>query len=182
MPTIPAMVLFVAEMLHTRAKNMLQMPWALPLMILLGSLPFALYQSNTVVLGYGAVVIVAMVLSLYFPVLRTSSTATAWTFGASCMVAIALFAVRFPPILPTYPEAKAVGEVYAQLKGTICLYALDMPYESILFYSRANSIEYLTNETRLDPTCTNYLVTPSDQSADPIFSSGRLKLYALPTE
>jgi len=54
-----------------------------------------------------------------------------------------------------------------------------MPYESVLFYTNAEEVNYLDEKIILNQKCNNYLLTPENMNKKIIFQKNRLKLYLL---
>lgn len=182
MPAIPIMILYIAELLDENIRRWKGVNWALLLTISLASLPFLMYKSNTIVLVYGFGVILLGLLFIRFLNSNKYPSFLQYAIPITIFVTLGFFYIRFPLIAPTYPEAKEMGEYYQKIPGNNkCLFIAGMPYESVLFYSKANGIEYFLDGKSDVESCYEYLISEKSINKDlpPIFTSGRLKLFRL---
>jgi len=164
----------------------------LSLVILLSSLPFFLFKTNTISLAYGLSVTLLSFLILVF---NWKNLKFVWNFGPPAgglefwnfslpvILAISLlsFYFHFPTITPTHWETKYVGQFFVSLPGTKCLWVEeDMPYEAILYYSQVGQIKYWDEDSQLTDGCVNYLVSDKKVSfGDLIYQNGPVRLYRL---
>lgn len=177
LPLIPAVCFYIY--LSTQDLFTEKRFFILPFLIFIDSLPVLIYQSNRLAIGYEVILIIINFALLYF--YNKKSETNYWYLTISIFLSLFFFSLRFPTINPTYPENRNIGKYFQDVKGeNKCLYVKDMPYESILYYSHAEVVEYLTSKSKLDKKCQNFLVTPTaDNKMRLVYQYGRLYLYRL---
>ena len=160
----------------------------LSLVILLSSLPFFLFKTNTVSLAYGLSVTLLSFLILVF---NWKNLKFVWNFGilefwsfllpVILVISFLSFYSHFPIITPTHWETKYVGQFFTSLPNTKCLWVEeDMPYEAILYYSQVRRTKYWNEDSQLTDDCVNYLVSDKKVNfGDLIYQNGPVRLYRL---
>lgn len=145
----------------------------------ISAVPVFSTSSNKVALLWGVVLLVVSYFVYNLKLnLKNSFATTVIVF--SLIFSLSIFFYFFPVISPTYPETVEVGEYYQKLPQPKCLFVLNMPYEAILFYSKAEAVEYFGKKPLLKG-CSNYLVTPDKKpELKLLHRSNRLFLYRLP--
>lgn len=180
LPLFPVMVFYIDLSLRDLLKENQNKIFNFSLIILLTSLPIFYHQRNLVALVL--VVFYLLISLLILKKIKTkkiSKTVLNFIYLFSMIFSLTIFLFNFPPIQPNYPEVKRVGEYYRKLPQPKCLYLQNLPYESALFYTDAEEINYLTEKTKLKKDCQNYLLTPNEKNEKLVFKKGRLKVYKL---
>jgi len=206
LPIIPALSFYlylaITDYLKERKHGLVN----LSLAILIASLPLFLFRSNTISLAYGlaVTVLVFFILKLstkFFGVaqfiarqaparikIRYSSkknnpshSLSILFFSLSLILSCFFFYFRFPTPTPNHLETKSVGQFFQTLPYPKCLWVEeDFPYEAILYYSRVGQLDYLDEDSILDPACQNYLVAGKDlENLKPVYQSGPVRLYKM---
>lgn len=181
LPTLPAVALFLG--LVTRdylASDKLGLV-KLSIVIILASLPLALFLSNTAMLLYGLVLVSLCTLILIYPFkIEVNKIWQRWLFVFSLTLSIIIFGSRFPQINPTHWETRPVAIAYQDLPTPKCLWVdQDLPYEAPLFYSKAGEINYFDSDANLKTDCENYLITNQPTEFEVIYKEGVISLVKL---
>ncbi len=179
LPLVPVAALYIHESVLGIIKIDKNKLFNLSLIVLLLSLPLFYGSSNTVALSYAVFLV-----GLSFMVMRLKIKLKNLYVNILFMVAIVfslfIFYLRFPTIAPTYPEVKTMGEYYQKLPQPKCLYLQSMPYEAMLYYSRAEEVNYLDENTRLIKGCNSYLITPDKiDDTNTFHNEDSLNLYKI---
>lgn len=152
------------------------------LIILISSLPIFYGESNKIVIIYGVFLIMVSFFILNQKINIKNSLFKNLIITFSIIFPLIIFLKNFPSVQPTYPENKIIGAYYKKISQPKCLYIYKMPYESILFYSDSEEINYFGKKTQYDFECQNFLIT-SEKLKQPnwekIYQYQRLSLYQL---
>ncbi len=192
LPIIPALSFYlylaVTDYLKERKHGLVN----LSLAILIASLPLFLFRSNTISLTYGLSTTALVFLILKLPItdyllLITrkkklfSDLALSLLPTLSFLISLTLFYLHFPAPTPNHLETKSVGQFFQTLPHPKCLWVEeDFPYEAILYYSKVGQLDYLDDDSILNPACQNYLATDKDlESLNLLYQSGPVRLYEM---
>ncbi len=106
-------------------------------------------------------------------------------FSLSLIFSCLFFSFHFPAPTPNHPETKTVGQFFQALPYPKCLLVEeDFPYEAILYYSQVGQLNYLDEDSVLDPNCQNYLVADKnleEENLSLIFQATPVRLYEMLT-
>ena len=192
LPIIPALSFYlylaITDYLKERKHGLVN----LSLAILIASLPLFLFRSNTISLAYGLLTTILVFLVLKLPITDYLLPATkkkrlfadltpSLLFTVSLLTSLVFFYLHFPAPTPNHLETKSVGQFFQTLPYPKCLWVEeDFPYEAILYYSRVGQLDYLDEDSILDPACQNYLVAGKDlENLKPVYQSGPVRLYKM---
>ena len=137
--------------------------------VFVASISFALQTTNTNALLYGIFITVVVISILSFPVRFLSKENTLFKSPHFKIVVFTLllfsfiasmywFFLRFPKIVPYHVGVRRATRYFASLPGRKCLWALDMPLETALFYSNAGEILILNKGSTFDTFCKHYAI------------------------
>ena len=178
LPLVPAVSFYV----YTSAYDYLKINQAklvnLSLSIVLISVPIFLTETNTVTLIYG-ILLTFLTFFILIKEIKLPKKISTSVFLTSLVFSLFVFFLNFPKIVPYHTNTKFVAEIYKGLPGKKCLYLLDIPPETALFYSNAGEIIPLTEKKELFPDCDNFLITPSDITKSKIIFYLKGKPYNL---
>lgn len=192
LPLIPVTASYISisalEYLSKNSQKILN----ISVVIILASLPVFLQVTNTYSIIYGIVIGIISVWILHLRI-TFSKPAINIILILSILISLLSFYYHFPKIIPFHHNTKYAGSFFKNQVQPKCLWVLEMPVETPLFYSDAGQVEVLTEAviaSRLYKDCrNNYLMTPV--SADDleqkkyiprhelIFQRGTMKLYRL---
>lgn len=179
LPLVPVVALYVHESVLGIIKIDKNKLFNLSIIVLLLSLPLFYGASNTVALSY-AVLLVGLSFMVMRLKIKLKSLYVNILFMVTIIFSLFMFYLRFPTISPTYPEVKTMGEYYQKLPQPKCLYLQSMPYEAMLYYSRAEEVNYLDENTKLIKGCDSYLITPDKiNESNIVHNEYRLNLYKI---
>lgn len=183
LPLVPAIAYYIKVSTSDYLRHHQNALLRLTTVIIISSLPIFLTTTNRLGMIYGTVVTAVSITMLegnFLSRVNLSEQAKKILFTAAVVFALTLFWLRFPQIIPYHWNIKPVGRYYANLPGQKCLWTLDMPPESALFYSDAGEVNLLTPGSSFMPDCTHYLMTPAEISDKKlIYQKGSMKLYLL---
>lgn len=101
-----------------------------------------------------------------------------WFFVPIILFSAFIFYRKFPRPSASFPEVRKL------LSGIdlsdSCLFVENMPYEGVMYYSKAGEINYWQEEVKKG--CPNYLVSPNNFEFEKIKEVDRLKLYKIVNE
>jgi len=177
LPLEPIIALYIFESFGKSAASEKRL-FNMSVIIMLSGLPFY-FESSFLAICYVFIITTAS-LFIYFHDFRINKNVSEISVLFSLLVVFLFSTQHFPSISPAYPETKTMGQYLQKLPSPKCLYVRKMPYESLLFYSNANEINYYTESVVLIPECDNYLITPLKYSRfEMITKKNRLYLYRL---
>jgi 4-amino-4-deoxy-L-arabinose transferase-like glycosyltransferase len=147
--------------------------------LLLCALPIGYQTSNKVALAMGGLLTLAG-----FFILRSKIGTPEYLRKGLMLIAIMAilgsFYLRFPKIIPYNENTKPVAMEFAKITGVKCLYHLDLPPESIIFYSQAGEVKPYFENLVLNPNCQNYLISTREVfDKQKVFERGDVKLFRL---
>lgn len=188
LPLIPAMSFYIFLSLNDWLKKNGALT-SLSLSIFVLSRAPVSSVSNTLSLFYSFVYMMAV---LYIMTgLRSSLAAlpkshVAYQVSPKAVYTIALFFCllvayfNFPKISPYDWGIKPAATFYASLPDPKCMWILDMPPESALYYGNAGEVHPLIKDVPVFGHCHNYLLTPVNICAGTkVYTFGDMKLYDL---
>lgn len=177
-PLIPIIGFYINLSINDFIREKPTRLFNLSLIIFLSSVPFFYGLRNIF-----ALIFIFLYVLISYLILRSKflfkKEITHFSYFLSIIFALIIFFNNFPQVKPFYPELKMIGQYYQKLPQPKCLYLENMPYESALFYTDAEEVNYYQEKIEIKSSCQNYLLTPEKKNLPLIFRKNRLKLYRL---
>lgn len=166
LPLLPVVAFYIVLSVKDFLKQKKPALFRLSAVLILASLPIFLKSSSTTAVIYGVLITATAIVLLKNNWLDKilNEKWQKWFFVLAIIFSLTVFYSQFPKIVPYHQHTKEVAQYFASLSGRKCLWILDMPVESALFYSSAGEIRPLNEGADLPTNCHNYLITPSSDT------------------